>query len=55
MLAIGLTEGKKFSKAPMLIARDIHNEKKNLYWVEDSALPCQNCKDNNPLKMLVKS
>ena len=52
MLAVGLIEAKKFSSSPMLIARDIHNEKKHLYWVEDSALPCQNCKDNNPLKML---
>ena len=28
MLAIGITEAKKFSKSPMLIARDVNDEKK---------------------------
>ena len=51
MLSIGLNQAQEFSKNPILIARDINNEKKNLYWVEDSALPCQNC-DKNPLSML---
>jgi len=54
MLAVSLSEAKKYSNNPVLIARDIHDEKKNIYYVEDSALPCQNCPEENPLNMLTK-
>ena len=54
MLAVSLSEAKKFSNNPVLIARDINDEKKNLYWVENSQLPCQNCPTDNPLNMLTK-
>ena len=52
MLAVGLQQARKFSKSPQLIARNLNDERKNLYWVEDSILPCQNCEEQNPLSML---
>ena len=52
MLAVGLQQARKFSKSPQLIARNLNDERKNLYWVEDSPLPCQNCEEQNPLSML---
>ena len=52
MIALGLTQAKKFSNSPILIAKNLTNESKNVYWVEDSSLPCQNCDNANPLSML---
>ena len=51
MLAVSLSQAKRFSNDPILIARNLNDESRNLYWVEDSPLPCQNC-DENPLSML---
>ena len=53
MLAIGLTKAKNYSKNPCLIARDLNDESKNIYWVEDASLPCLSCKDN-PLDLVTK-
>jgi len=54
MLAVGLQQAKLYSKKPCLLARDLHDETKNIYWVEDAALPCLSCKDNSPLSLVTK-
>ena len=51
MLAIGLSQAKQYSKKPCLLARDLNDESKDIYWVEDAALPCLSCKDN-PLSLV---
>ena len=53
MLAIGLTQAKRYSKKPCLLAKDLNDESKNVYWVEDAPLPCLSCKDN-PLSLVTK-
>jgi len=53
MLAIGLTQAKQYSKKPCLLAKDLNDESKNIYWVEDAPLPCLSCKDN-PLSLVSK-
>ena len=53
MLAIGLAQAKNYSKTPCLLARDLNDESKNIYWVEDAALPCLSCNDN-PLDLVTK-
>ena len=53
MLAIGLTQAKQYSKKPCLLAKDLNDESKNIYWVEDAPLPCLSCKDN-PLSLVTK-
>ena len=52
MLAVGISQAKQFSKEPILIARDLNDDSKHIYWVEDAPLPCQNCDSQNPLSML---
>ena len=51
MLAIGLSQAKQYSKKPCLLARDLNDESKDIYWVEDAPLPCLSCKDN-PLSLV---
>ena len=53
MLAIGLTQAKRYSKKPCLLAKDLNDESKSVYWVEDAPLPCLSCKDN-PLSLVTK-
>ena len=53
MLAVGLSQAKNYSKKPCLLARDLNDETKNIYWVEDAALPCLSCKEN-PLDLVTK-
>ena len=53
MLAIGLQQAKKYSKQPCLLARDLNDESRSIYWVEDASLPCLSCKEN-PLDMVTR-
>ena len=53
MLAVGLKQAKQYSKKPCLLARDLNDDSKDIYWVEDAALPCLSCKDN-PLTLVDK-
>ena len=53
MLAIGLTQAKRYSKKPCLLAKDLNDESRSVYWVEDAPLPCLSCKDN-PLSLVTK-
>ena len=53
MLAIGLNQANKYSKKPCLLARDLNDDSKNIYWVEDAPLPCLSCKDN-PLSLVTR-
>ena len=46
MLAVGLQQAKLYSKRPCLLAKDLNDESKDVYWVEDASLPCLSCKDN---------
>ena len=54
MLAVGLQQAKLYSKNPCLLARDIEDEARDVYWVEDASLPCLSCKDNTPLSLVSK-
>ena len=54
MIAIGLTTAKKYSKSPCLLARDLLDETKDVYWVEDAPLPCISCGDFSPLSLVSK-
>ena len=51
MLAVGLQQAKLYSKRPCLLAKDMNDESKDVYWVEDASLPCLSCKDN-PLSLV---
>jgi hypothetical protein len=53
MLAIGLSQAKQYSKKPCLLARNLNDTAKDIYWVEDASLPCLSCKDN-PLSLVSK-
>lgn len=53
MLAIGLSQAKKYSNKPCLLARDLNDDTKDIYWVEDAPLPCISCKDN-PLSLVTR-
>ena len=53
MLAVGLNQAKNYSKEPCLLARNLSDESKNIYWVEDASLPCLSCKEN-PLDLVTK-
>ena len=53
MLAIGLQQAKKYSKQPCLLARDLNDENRSIYWVEDASLPCLSCKEN-PLDLVTR-
>jgi len=53
MLAIGLSQAKQYSKKPCLLARNLNDTAKDIYWVEDAPLPCLSCKDN-PLSLVSK-
>ena len=46
MLAVGLSRAKDYSKTPCLIARDLNDSSKNVYFVEDASLPCMSCSGN---------
>ena len=53
MLAVGLQQAKLYSKKPCLLAKDMNDSSKDVYWVEDASLPCLSCKDN-PLSLVTK-
>jgi|TARA_B110000196_G_scaffold9779_1_gene8213 hypothetical protein len=53
MLAVGLRQARNYSTKPCLIARNLEDEAKNIYWVEDASLPCLSCK-GNPLDLVSK-
>ena len=53
MLAVGLQQAKLYSKRPCLLAKDLNDESRDVYWVEDASLPCLSCKDN-PLSLVSK-
>ena len=53
MLAVGLQQAKLYSKQPCLLAKDLNDESRDVYWVEDASLPCLSCKDN-PLSLVSK-
>ena len=53
MLAIGLQQAKKYSKTPCLLAKDLNDENRSIYWVEDASLPCLSCKEN-PLDLVTR-
>ena len=53
MLAVGIQQAKLYSKKPCLLAKDMNDESKDIYWVEDASLPCLSCKDN-PLDLVTK-
>ena len=53
MLAVGLQQAKIYSNKPCLLAKDMNDESKDVYWVEDASLPCLSCKDN-PLSLVSK-
>ena len=53
MLAVGLQQAKLYSKQPCLLAKDMNDDSKDVYWVEDASLPCLSCKDN-PLSLVSK-
>ncbi len=46
MLAVGISKAKKYSREPCLIARNLNDESKNVYWVENASLPCMSCSGN---------
>ena len=54
MLAVGLQQAKNYSKKPCLLAKNLNDESKNVYWVEDASLPCLSCKENSPLNLVTK-
>ena len=54
MLAVGLPQAKNYSNNPCLLAKNLNDESKNVYWVPNAALPCLSCKDTNPLSLVSK-
>ena len=46
MIAIGLSKARRYSKKPCLLARDLNDETRNVYWVENASLPCMSCQGN---------
>ena len=54
MLAVGLQQAKNYSNNPCLLAKNLNDESKNVYWVPNAALPCLSCKDANPLSLVTK-
>ena len=54
MLAVGLQQAKDYSNKPCLLAKNLEDDSKNVYWVPDAALPCLSCKDSNPLSLVTK-
>ena len=54
MLAVGLQQAKNYSNKPCLLAKNLNDESKNVYWVPNAALPCLSCKDSNPLSLVTK-
>jgi hypothetical protein len=54
MLAVGLQQAKNYSNKPCLLAKNLNDESKNVYWVPNAALPCLSCKDANPLSLVTK-
>ena len=54
MLAVGLQQAKNYSKKPCLLARDMEDPSRDVYWVEDASLPCLSCKNNTPLSLVTK-
>ena len=53
MLAVGLEMAKMYSVKPCLLAKNIADESKNVYFVPDAALPCLSCKEN-PFNLVPK-
>ena len=54
MLAVGLQQAKLYSKRPCLLAKNMNDESKDVYWVEDAPLPCLSCKGVSPLSLVTK-
>ena len=54
MLAVGLQQAKNYSNKPCLLAKNLEDESKNVYWVPNAALPCLSCKESNPLSLVTK-
>ena len=53
MLAVGLEMAKLYSVKPCLLAKNLADESKNVYFVPDAALPCLSCKEN-PFNLVPK-
>lgn len=53
MLAVGIQQAKLYSNKPCLLAKDVDDASKDVYWVENASLPCLSCKDN-PLQLVSK-
>ena len=54
MLAVGLPMAKKYSTQPHLLARNLNDPSKSVYYVPDAALPCLSCGDENPFNLIPK-
>jgi len=54
MLAVGLQQAKHYSNKPCLLAKNLEDDNKDIYWVPNAALPCLSCKDSNPLSLVTK-
>ena len=54
MLAVGLEQAKNYSNKPCLLAKNLEDPKKDVYWVPNASLPCLSCKDANPLSLVTK-
>ena len=53
MLAVGLEMAKTYSVNPCLLAKNVADESKSVYYVPDAALPCLSCKEN-PFNLVPK-
>ena len=54
MLAVGLEQAKNYSNKPCLLAKNLEDSRKDVYWVPNASLPCLSCKDANPLSLVTK-
>ena len=54
MLAVGLQQAKLYSKKPCLLAKNLNDDSKDVYWVQDAPLPCLSCKGVSPLSLVSK-
>ena len=54
MLAIGLRDAKQYSNNPCLLARNLSDSSKDVYWVEEASLPCISCGDTTPMSLVSK-
>ncbi len=53
MLAIGKSKASQYSKNPCLLARDLNDTSRDVYFVPDASLPCMSC-DGNAFDLIPK-